>query len=407
MSDGWKFGRESVLAGSRSRVVGGGPAFSPAKDKYTVETAIGRGGMGEILLVTDQDLRRQVAMKVLLPEAAGDEESRLHFVAEAQATSQLEHPGIPPVHDIGVTADGRLYFTMKLVRGRTLREILHDLVVRRAEVQREWTLHRLVSVLERMCETLHFAHERGVVHRDLKPENVMLGDYGEVHVMDWGLARIGVEVDTAPGAQALAEEAERVRTARTEAARHSTPGTIKGTLPYMAPEQLSGTADRRTDVYALGLLLYEVLTLHPAFDPHAPGLLAQVASGGMPPAEDRNLRRPVPASGPGRGPARPRPCPRRRSRPRARTSPWPARSQPRTPPARPSPGTPEPRAGPRARCGPRRCDVRTQDPCDRPPGRVGRWYSHANRPGGAWGPRARRGTLEPSAPSRRESRPEW
>ena len=148
-------------------------------------------------------------------------EQRLHFVAEAQATSQLEHPGIPPVHDIGLTADGRPYFTMKLVRGRTLREVLHDLVLRRRQIQREYSLHRLVTILERIAEALQFAHERGVVHRDIKPENVMLGDYGEVHLMDWGLAHI----------EAGSTEYEQVETARTASGLETQYGTLKGTLP--------------------------------------------------------------------------------------------------------------------------------------------------------------------------------
>jgi len=295
MADGWDLGRLSVLAlVNRGPGAASAPEFQPAAEKYSIEGPIGRGGMGEILLVTDQDLRRQVAMKVLLPEAAGDAESRLHFVAEAQATSQLEHPGIPPIHDIGVSADGRIYFTMKLVRGRTLREILHDLFVKRPDVQKEWTLHRLTGVMERLCETLHFAHERGVIHRDLKPENVMLGDYGEVQVMDWGLARVAGETVSTPDAAALDREAERVRTARTEAALESQRGSVKGTLPYMAPEQLAGTVDRRTDVYAMGLMLYEALTLHPAFDPHGEGLIAKVAMAEMLPLETRNPRRVVP-----------------------------------------------------------------------------------------------------------------
>ncbi len=302
MADAWDLGRQSVLAGKQGGAGGGGggggqgPSFVPANEKYAVETTIGRGGMGEILLVTDRDLKRQIAMKVLHREAAEDEEARLHFVAEAQATSQLEHPGIPPVHDIGVTPDGRIYFTMKLVRGRTLREILHDLTVRRAEVQKEWTTHRLVTVVERLCETCHFAHERGVVHRDLKPENVMLGDYGEIHVMDWGLARVMGEAESSPDALTLEREADRVKTARTEAAYETQKGSVKGTLAYMAPEQLAGTVDRRTDVFALGLLLYEILTLLPAYDPRAEGLIARIASAEIPSAETRNPRRQVPAA---------------------------------------------------------------------------------------------------------------
>ena len=141
---------------------------------------------------------------------------------------------------------------------------------------------------------MHFAHERGVTHRDLKPENVMLGDYGEVHAMDWGLARVAGATPSSSDAAAAVGEADRVRTARTESALKTQHGAIKGTLPFMAPEQLRGQADRRTDVYALGLMLYEVLTLHAAFDPHAEGLVAKVAMADFPAVETRNPRRTVP-----------------------------------------------------------------------------------------------------------------
>ncbi|MHC4550010.1 MAG: SUMF1/EgtB/PvdO family nonheme iron enzyme [Planctomycetota bacterium] len=277
-------GRRSIVDWAESAPDKAGAEFVPAQEKFLVETPIGKGGMGEVFLVTDQDLRRQVAMKILRPDMGG-RESRLHFVAEAQATSQLEHPGIPPVHDIGVTGDGRPYFTMKLVRGRTLAEVLHDLVLKRREVQREYTLHRLVTIAERIAETLHFAHERGVIHRDLKPENVMLGDYGEVHLMDWGLAHV----------QGEAAEYEQVETARTEAGLETQLGEIKGTPPYMSPEQaLAETLDGRTDIYALGCVLYEMLTLHSAFDPHDKRLLVRVQAGRYPDVATRDPRRPVP-----------------------------------------------------------------------------------------------------------------
>jgi len=146
--------------------------------------------MGEVLLVQDLEMRREVAMKVMKKNLALHDAHRLKFVAEAQATSQLEHPGIPPVHDLGLTAEAAPYLTMKLVRGTTLRDVLQNLLLRRKEFRKEYTLHRLISILERICEALHFAHEKGVLHRDLKPENVMLGDFGEVHVMDRGIARV-------------------------------------------------------------------------------------------------------------------------------------------------------------------------------------------------------------------------
>jgi serine/threonine-protein kinase len=288
MAEAGGFGRESVVTkipAPSDPGPSGGPAASPA-EKYTVEGRIGAGGMGEVLLVQDRDLRRQVAMKVMRPDLAGSRSHRDRFVAEAQATSQLEHPGIPPVHDIGVARDGSVYFTMKLVRGRTLREILQHLLINRREVREEFTLHRLVTVLERICEAVHFAHEKGVLHRDLKPENVMLGEFGEVHVMDWGIARIRTdEVDAA----------DVVATAKTDEGLKTMDGTLKGTLPYMSPEQATGrvsTMDRRSDVWALGCLLYEMLTLGLAFE--GEGLLAKVRGGEFPPVRTRNPKRPVP-----------------------------------------------------------------------------------------------------------------
>jgi serine/threonine-protein kinase len=281
-------GRRSIVEWAEEAPDEGAADFVPAQEKFTVEMPIGQGGMGEVFLVTDQDLRRQVAMKVLRHDIQAGRDQHLHFIAEAQATSQLEHPGIPPVHDIGLTPDGRLYFTMKLVQGRTLREVLHDLALKRKEVALEYNLHKLVSILERICEPVHFAHEKGVIHRDLKPDNVMLGDYGEVQLMDWGLARV-------EGASEEFQGFDLVETARTESGLETQHGSIKGTVPYMSPEQLQGEEiDRRSDIYALGCLLYEMLTLHAAFDPREPGILSKKLAGDIADVATRNPRRPVP-----------------------------------------------------------------------------------------------------------------
>ncbi len=281
-------GRRSIVEWAESAPEAESAAeFSPAQEKFVVETSIGKGGMGEVFLVTDQDLRRQVAMKVQRRDQSQGRDQRLHFVAEAQATSQLEHPGIPPVHDIGLTKDGQLYFTMKLVQGRTLREVLHDITLKRKEVAKEYNLHKLASVLERVCEAMHFSHEKGVIHRDLKPENIMFGDYGEVHVMDWGLARVEGSTDE--------YGSFGVETARTEMGMETQAGAIKGTFPYMSPEQARGeTLDRRSDIYALGCLLYEMLCLHPAFDPSDAELLTKKQMGDIADVRTRNMRRKAP-----------------------------------------------------------------------------------------------------------------
>ncbi len=296
MGDFSRFGRESVLTRlgdgregvpvARRLRDGPAPEAAPRGEKYAVTATIGSGGMGDVFLVEDRDLRREVAMKVMKGDLAARDAHRLRFVAEAQATSQLEHPGIPPVHDIGIGPEGAPWFTMKLVRGRTLREVLKDLLLNRKDVRQEYTLHRLVTVLERISEALHFAHEKGVLHRDLKPENVMLGDFGEVHVMDWGIARVRAdEVDAS----------DAVDTEGTDAGLLTVDGTLKGTVPYMSPEQAMGrvsSMDRRSDVWAMGCLLYEILTLHMAFD--GDGVHGKVRRGEYPPVRTRNPKRPVP-----------------------------------------------------------------------------------------------------------------
>jgi len=284
------FGRDSVIhVLSSFRGSGETPMeeFTPAPQKYTVEKRIGKGGMGEVFLVTDADLRRKIAMKVLRRELQIDSEALSQFVAEAQATSQLDHPGIPPVHDIGITSDKRVYFTMKLLKGHTLAEVLAGLKTQSLQTRTEYSLHRLATILERIAETLHFAHERGVIHRDIKPANVMLGDFGEVYVMDWGLARVMPRLDTG----------RRVLTERTEKGVETFSGVLKGTLPYMSPEQALGrtdSIDRRTDVYAMGCVLYEMLTLNRPFDAGAVDIFKRVVWGDAPPVRERNPDRPVP-----------------------------------------------------------------------------------------------------------------
>ena len=280
-------------AAGRAQPAGGTAGFDAARAKYAVEGLVGSGGMGDVYLVTDRDLRRRVAMKVLRAAAGSDDEARLSFVAEAQATSQLEHPGVPPVHDLGVGADGRVWFTMKLVRGRTLAEVVRDLFLGRPDVHREWSMHRLVGVVERLCDTLEFAHRRGVVHRDVKPSNVMLGDFGEVHLMDWGVAWVDGEARPAADAPDPAV-LDRIATARTDAGARTEAGAVKGTLAYMAPEQLAGAVGPATDVFALGCVLYEVLALQPAFDGEGAELVRRVLAAAPPPVEARNPRRPVP-----------------------------------------------------------------------------------------------------------------
>ncbi|MGH7296844.1 MAG: serine/threonine-protein kinase, partial [Polyangiaceae bacterium] len=155
---------------------------------YVDDGPIARGSQGEVRRVVDTNLQRPLAMKVLDPERTGDPQSRKMFVEEAQITAQLDHPNIPPVHRLGSGPDGQLYFTMKLLPGTTLADVLAS---NAAGGGGDWyESFRALQIFVTVCNAVAFAHARGVVHRDLKPENVMVADHGQVYVMDWGIARI-------------------------------------------------------------------------------------------------------------------------------------------------------------------------------------------------------------------------
>ncbi|MFM2091163.1 MAG: Serine/threonine-protein kinase PknD, partial [Planctomycetota bacterium] len=219
---------------------------------YDLVEELGRGGMGTVMKAVDTALRREVAVKLLT--RTGDDRRRDRFLAEAQITGQLEHPGIVPVHGFGTAADGRPWFAMKLVRGRTLGEIIAARAVDPGTA-RAWPVRRLLAVLVQAAQAVAFAHSRGVVHRDLKPANIMLGDFGEVLVMDWGLARMQGGGTDGAGAAGL-DAAPEV----------SMDGTVCGTPCYMPPEQARGERDRigpGSDVFALGATLCEVLSGRP------------------------------------------------------------------------------------------------------------------------------------------------
>ncbi|GMU43765.1 MAG: SUMF1/EgtB/PvdO family nonheme iron enzyme [Xanthomonadales bacterium] len=225
---------------------------------------IGIGGMAEVRRVRDRRLNRVMAMKILRADIAADAELAARFVEEAQATAQLQHPGIVPVHELGRLADGRSYFTMKEVQGRTLAEVIDAVHATSAGAAGAatadgWSLRRLIDAFRTVCDAVAYAHARGVVHRDLKPQNVMIGEFGEVLVLDWGIAMVA---GRAAGFGA-------VRTDRSDNDAHATAlGTVAGTPAYMPPEQARGEIDQigpASDVYALGAILYQILSGQPPY----------------------------------------------------------------------------------------------------------------------------------------------
>jgi len=259
----------------------------PTYERYVFEDEVARGGMGVIYRVFDKDARRRLALKVMLDDSVAqgpDDASLGRFLEEAQVTSQLDHPGIVPVHEIGVDGEGRTYFTMKLVKGEDLRAIF----ARVADPDDEdWTQTRALNVLLRVCEALAYAHDRGVIHRDLKPGNVMVGKYGEAYVMDWGLAKVAGQEDH-PRPQLRLDESSLLTTDRKDAAE--TPdspiltldGAVIGTPAYMPPEQACGRVEEigpQADVYAMGATLYHLLSGRMPYCPPGERLSARTILG--------------------------------------------------------------------------------------------------------------------------------
>jgi serine/threonine-protein kinase len=235
----------SDAAVARLKRLGQWPEFTSSR--YSVQEEIGRGGMGTVYLATDVELGREVAIKVPNTLAHAEIERRLH--TEARALATLEHPGIVPIHDVGRLADGRLFYVMKRVRGRTLREHLAALT----------DLTERLRIFERICEPVAFAHAQGFIHRDLTPDNVMVGAYGEVMVMDWGIVKVVSRESSVDSPQSAVSVGSRQ-----SAARNATDyGVVIGTRGFMAPEQERGAVDdvdQRSDVYGLGALLFLLLT---------------------------------------------------------------------------------------------------------------------------------------------------
>jgi serine/threonine-protein kinase len=222
--------------------------------RYAMGETLGEGGMGKVVAAVDLRIGRPVALKTLREAHRGSAAASRAFVDEARITGQLEHPNIIPIHELGVLPDGQPFYSMRIVKRRTLRDVLRG---------KTWPLARLCGVFVQACNAIGYAHTRGVLHRDIKPENILLGDYGEVYVADWGIAKLFKGPDVAAKAPGGS-------------------GGALGTPGYMAPEQILEDAsriDHRADLFALGVVLYTILTgRHPFTGSTSPDIMLNALS---------------------------------------------------------------------------------------------------------------------------------
>ncbi|MBT3224361.1 MAG: serine/threonine protein kinase, partial [Proteobacteria bacterium] len=256
--------RVTDIAGLRR----GGWAKGSVQRRYSPVGLIGSGSMGKVYVARESDLNRKVAFKQISSAFQSDEHLMRRFVAEVQITAQLNHPNVVPVYGLEATPEGSLGYAMKLVQGQTLEEIINDAMDRydaRQPVSENRELKERLDYFVRVCDAVAYAHTRGVVHGDLKPANIMVGSFGKIYVMDWGLARLISSEDLDP------ENTVDV-TSDGETSPAEEEGQAIGTPAYMSPEQARGLdsrlshLDSKSDQYALGLILQELVTLWPAID---------------------------------------------------------------------------------------------------------------------------------------------
>ena len=263
-------------------------------DKYQVTGSIGQGGGKTIITIKDRDTTRHLAMAIIRDEDRASPDKIKRFIREARITASLEHPNIVPVHDIGIDDEGKPYFTMKLIEGEDLYEVVRRLDQGKAAYQRKYTLPYLLSIFEAICNAIAYAHARGIIHLDLKPSNIRISDYGEILVVDWGLARFIEDANEEEDFENLV--LDDIEDTTIEITRD---GVIKGSPGFMAPEQAlgSGYKDQRTDIYSLGAILYSILTYkRPIHGNNVRKVLEDTRNGNIIPPKKRTPKNNIPSA---------------------------------------------------------------------------------------------------------------
>ena len=268
------------------------------RQRYIDRGLLGRGGTAEVRRVLDTRLNRELALKVLRTDLSESGRRAEKIIEEAQITSQLNHPGIIPVHDIGYLEDGRFFFTMPIVQGKNLDLVCNELHAtiqdgEWGETVDGWTFRRIIDAFKRVCATVAYAHSQNVIHRDLKPQNIMLGEHGEVFVLDWGIAKLISNDENTTQSVKNSRSQLPVRLRPGTEASQTIAGSIFGTPSYMSPEQARGQHEQvgtASDIYALGAILYKILSGVPPFQGSEPmQTLAKAAEGESSSLSDANL----------------------------------------------------------------------------------------------------------------------
>ena len=268
-------------------------AINREKDnKYKFQRKLVSGGMGAILNVIDQDLQRSAAMKIVLPSHKNDRDALNELIKEAKITGMLEHPNIVPVHELGLSNEAGLYFTMKMVEGKPLHYIITEIKKGTPHFVEEFSIYELLNIFRRICDAIAFANSKDIIHQDIKPHNVIVGQFGEVMVMDWGLARYIGNPEKEKDAvlrgilrdfSVVSKEGRKI---------------IQGSPAYMSPEQVKGDGgvlDKQTDIFLLGTTLYHMLTLEPPYEgENIQDVLNKAGKRDLIPPQIRNPERLIP-----------------------------------------------------------------------------------------------------------------